>query len=102
MQEGYLKTTREAICPNKSFAYAILFRFNSKGEFCFESVVEVEAYLLVKNENKEREDLKIIELNKGMDTLGILLVPDSSIKDEYNYLCKKHCHGYTLSSKVIY
>ena len=41
--------------------------------------------------NKEgiQENLKLIEPNKGMDTLGILLAPDGLMEDEYKYLLKK-------------
>ena len=76
-----MKTTGEAIHLDKSFAYAISFRFNNKGEYRFESVEEVEAQLSVKNKYGIRENLYMIKLDKGIDTLGILLAPNGSMKD---------------------
>jgi len=78
-----------AIYPYKSFAYAISFWFNIWGEYRFEMKEEVEANLSVKNENNDRESLCIIESNKGMNTLGVLLAPDGSINEEFKYLSNK-------------
>ena len=87
--EGCLKTTDRVIRPDKLFAYVISYWFNSKGEYKYELVKEIEAELLVKNEFGIKERLQMIEPNKGMDTLGVLLAPDGSMKDEFKYLYKK-------------
>ena len=75
--------------PDKSFTYTISFRFNNKGEYHFETVEEVYGHLSIRNEFNQREPLKIIESYKRMDTLGILLAPDGSIKNELKYLLNK-------------
>ena len=78
-----------AICPDNSFAYAISFWFNTWSEYRFETKKEVEANLSVKNKNNDRESLRIIKLNKGIDTLGVLLAPDGSMNEEFKYLSNK-------------
>ena len=52
-QKTCLKTTGGAIYPDKSFVYAILFRFNSKGEYKYETIKEIRANLSVKDEFNE-------------------------------------------------
>ena len=52
-------------------------------------IEEINSKLIVANEFRVRETLRIIKLNKGMDTLGVLLVPDSSIEDKFQYLMNK-------------
>ena len=47
--------------------------------------------MLVNNGFGIRERLRIKEPNKGIDALGVLLAPDSSIKDKYNHFHKNAC-----------
>ena len=49
----------------------------------------MEGYLSVRNEFNQREPIKIIEPHKEINTLGILLAPDGSMKDKLNYLLNK-------------
>ena len=45
--------------------------------------------LTIKNKVEIQERLRMIESSKGIDALEVLLAPDGSIKDEFNYLYQK-------------
>ena len=84
-----MKKTGGAIRLDKSFAYALFFKFNTKEEYRFESVQELYWELLVKNEFNKWERLRLIEPYKGIDILGMLLALDGSMSDKINYLIQK-------------
>ena len=82
--EGCLKTTSGVIRLDKLFVYPISFKFDRSGAYRFERVEELDIKLTVKNENEVREELTLIKTDYGKDTLGVLLVPDGSMYNQYN------------------
>ena len=86
--EGGLKTTGGAIRPDKSFAYPISFVFKPSGEYYFEKVEDMDDILTVKNHEDIREELDLINADKGEETLGMFLAPDGSLKDQMREMKK--------------
>ena len=78
-----------AIRPDKSFVYPLAFKFKINRNYKYKSVADIDIELSVCNKFRERENLQLIEADKRKETLGVVIAPDSNIKDCLNYLKKK-------------
>ena len=76
--EGSLAATREAIKPEKLFAYPIVFSFKLLGEYIFQLVEEMDSLLTIRNYKGDREVLILVKSSIRRDTLDILLALDRS------------------------
>ena len=77
-----LKAIGGTLCPNKSFAYPISFKFRLSGVVEFKRVEDIGIQLLVKVENKRREILTLLDTDKEAEILRVCLVPDRNIVNE--------------------
>lgn len=87
--EGGLKTMDRAIVPQKSWVYALDFNFDSNGLPEIKSVDEIEQEFYVLDHENVRCSLKIIEPNKGQETLGVFLDPEGANTEAAQQLRKK-------------
>ena len=87
--EWLLKTTSGAIRLDKSFIYQITFKFDSKGRYSFKTKLDSDLSFIVKDEYNKLQPLAIIEPSKGKETLGVILVPDGLIIDQFQVLFRK-------------
>ena len=87
--EGGLKATGGAIRPDKSWAYPIGFKFDSKGKWRYQKLEEIETNLTVKDENENEQSLNMIPPDRGKETLGVFLAPDGSNTETMIELTKK-------------
>jgi len=77
------------IRPDKLFIYLLAFKFEENREYIYKTAEELEVELSVYNEHNERELLRLVNVNKGIETLGVVIVPDRNIGDYLNTLKKK-------------
>ena len=87
--EESLKVTGGVIRLDKFFAYPINFVFKQSGEYKYEAIESMDTNLLIKNEYGIREELSLIEVDRGMETLGVYMVPSEDIEDQRRALDKK-------------
>ena len=59
--------------------YLTDYRFKLNSIFTFKKVEDIEAELIIKDENNNRQPLTIIDTATGKDTLGVFLAPDRNI-----------------------
>lgn len=87
--EGGLKATGGSIVPSKSWVFPIDFTFNTKGEWRYKSTHEIDTSFTVRDDQDRVQQLRQLEPNVGMETLGVFLAPDGTNTEAVKQLTKK-------------